>query len=83
MHGINWTNIILCTVAVIGVVMGFIAWIYNRGKDEQQLKDAIQDNTKATLAVTEGLKEFKGIIMTELTDIKVRLAVVEKIQQQT
>lgn len=79
MH-VNLTNIILATVAVLGVVSAVASFLYKRGRYEQALKDALDRCTSAVLEVTGELKEFKGIVVAELSDLKTRVTVLEKIQ---
>jgi hypothetical protein len=69
MH-VNITNLILASVAVLGVLGAVVAWVYNRGKEEQALKDALIEATAASKDLADSLKEFKGAVLVELREIK-------------
>lgn len=59
----NWPEIILAIVAVIGLLAGFIVWVYKKGSEQQDL-------IVATRELTTELKDFKSVVVAELREIK-------------
>ncbi len=70
-------SIVSCVVVFITAIVGAIAWFYHRGKTENSLKEAVQDNTQATREVTAELKDFKNTTVEKLHELDIRVSRME------
>lgn len=58
MSAADVATVVLAVVAVIGLVFGALAWIYNRGAGERELTDAVKANTTATDKLTAHVEKI-------------------------
>lgn len=58
MSAADISTVVIAAVAVLGVVIAGLSWIFRRGADERELAKAVRDNSEATRGLSSRLDAF-------------------------
>jgi hypothetical protein len=85
MHFASISTVILAAIAMLGVAVGGMKWLYSRGAQERAVTDtqklfarALDENTSSTRELTAELRDFKDRTVTTLHEHEIRLTVLEQ-----
>lgn len=79
------STVVIAAVAVLGIMVAGLGWIFRRGADERELAKAVRDNSQATRDLSSRLDQFMAryeerheALADRVTDQAGRLTVVEE-----